>query len=138
MAYVPGLDMLNYLDAHSTAVTGNTNLFQGIVRAPTTGSPGIPVECVFVVGDAGPPPFRVLGTATEIRQPTVSILVRSSGFTAGQTLAWAVHDALQSASPSTGNAYMDVQTQQSQPNFLEQDKNGHYFWSINVLTRYQT
>lgn len=134
MAHRPGIDILNYLDAHSTAVTGGTNLFQGIVRP----SSAVPVECVFVLGDGGRPPDRVLGTAIQINHPHVEIVIRSNGFTSGLTLAWAVQDTLQSASPSTGNAYMDVRVLQSQPNFLSQDKNNHYHWSVNVEVLYQT
>jgi len=135
VAHRPGIDILNYLDAHSTALTGGTNLFQGIVR-PVSAS--VPVECVFVLPDGGPPPDRVLGTAIQIGHPHVAVIVRSSGFTSGENLAWEVMETLQSASPSTGNSYLDVKIPHSHPDPLGQDKNNHYHWRMDVEAVYQT
>lgn len=137
MSHNPPVDLLRHLDAQTTAVTAGTNLFYGPVRAPSTNG-AVPVEAVFLMGAGGPPASRVLGTAMELRHPTVQAIIRSTGFASGDTLARTVYSVLQSASPSTGNAYMDVVAQQSEPVFLEQDKNLHYFWSINFRVTYQT
>lgn len=152
MAHRPGKDIENYLDAHSTALTANVNLFHGSPR-PADARTGVPVECVFVIAERGRAPDRVLGTAMQISHPHISIIVRSDGFTSGQNLAWAVNDALQSASPETElgflipwqpgdvplqNVYMDLRMLQTQPNFLDRDKNNHYFWSVNLEAMYQT
>ena len=133
MAHEPALDLLNYLDAQTTTLTKGTNLFRGPVRAHST---AMPIQSAFVNSFDGRPPDRVLGTATEIRHASVSVIVRSSGFDPGLTLAWTVYTKLQSASPSTGNAYMDVRALQSNPNYLEQDKNLHHFWSLNFEVTY--
>lgn len=137
MSHNPGVDIANYLDANSTAVTLGTNLWYGPVRANSTNG-AVPVEAVFVMGVGGREPDRVLGTATEIRFPTVQVRVRSSGFAAGAALAQTVNSVLQSASPSTGNAYLDVMALQSEPVFVEQDKNMHYHWSLNYRCVLQT
>lgn len=137
MSHDPPLDLASYLDAHSTAFTLNTNLFVGPVRAHTTDR-SIPVQAAFVNQYGGPPPSRVLGTATELRQPKVSIIVRSSGYVTGAALARTVFNTLQSATPTTGNAYMDVRALQPEPTFLEQDKNMHLFWSLSFELLYQS
>lgn len=135
MSHNPVTDIQNYLDAQTTALTKGTNLFRGPVRAH---SAQVPVQSVFVTGYGGPAPDRVLGTATEIRYPRVQVTVRSSAYDSGYDLAWTVYNSLQSATPTTTNTYMDVRALQSEPNFLEHDKNLHCFWTLNFAVMYQS
>lgn len=135
MSHNPPVDLMRHLDSQSTALTAGVNLFRGPVRAPSS---NVPVEAVFLNGDGGPPASRVFGGATEVRHPTITTIIRSNGYDSGYALAQTVYDKLQSASPSTGNVYMDVMALQSEPSFLQQDKNMHYFWSINWRVTYQT
>lgn len=131
MSHDPSLDLLNYLDVNSTRLTSAINLFRGPVRGPTIDSL-MPTEAVFVVDTNGRAPERTLGPGIEVRHSGIQIRIRSTGYTNGFGLARHVYDVVQSASLSTGSAYMDVQCLQSGPAYMEQDKNMHHHWSLNL------
>lgn len=138
MSHAPDADFAYHLDSNSTAVTLSTNLFVGPVREESPGGTPLPRECVWVQSYGGGPADRVLGVGTELRYPRVQVRVRSSGYASGMALARSIINTMQSATPSTGNAYKDVVALQSEPVYLEQDKNMNYHWSVNFRMMYQT
>lgn len=126
----PVVDVATYLGSESSLTLGS-DLFYGLVRAP---SDVVPIRSVFVLGYPGPKPLRVLGTAKEVRKEPVQVMVRSSGYEDGYTLAREAYRVLQSA---TMAGYMDLQARQSEPIYLGEDERFLHHWSINLLSIYE-
>lgn len=137
MSHDPSLDFVSYLDANSTRFTSAVNLFRGPVRATSTDG-SVPIEAAFVMDITGRGPERTFGPGTEIRYPTVQVRVRSASYTQGFNLTRHIYDTMQSASPSTGNTYIDVYSLQSGFGYLEQDKNMHHHWAVSFRLVYNT
>jgi len=126
----PAMDVANYLENQGIG-TVNTDIFIGHIRPA---SQHVPVNSIFVQNTGGRPPQRFLRTKTEIRYPSVQVLVRWSSYEAGQAKAEAIYDALESASIS---GYLDIVADQSAPLYLGLDENNNYGWSLNFTLTYQ-
>jgi len=127
----PAMDVANYLENQGIG-TVSTDIFIGHIRPA---SQYVPVNSIFVQNTGGYPPQRFLQTVTELRRPSVQVLVRWSSYEAGQAKAEAIYDALESASIS---GYLDIVADQSAPIFLGLDENNNYGWSLNFTLTFQT
>lgn len=123
-------DMVTYLAAQIGALTAQTNLFEGPVRAIGTGIPDEAVFCL-VTGGPAPEPFVDGGSAVEERTHSLLIVVRSEPeeFASGQTLAHSVRDAVHRASIA---GYLDISIRECDPAYLGSDDENHHSWSIGV------
>ncbi len=126
----PPSDVATFLEGAGLGLTFGTDLFTGPVRDVST---GVPKDAIFVKGLPGGLPERTMGEIDEIRSPIVSIQVRNTTFSAGDTQARAIQEALQSGELV---GYIDVVPQQSEPFVLPQDNEGLHQWSMIYTLKY--
>jgi len=126
----PPLDVATKLQTAGVGALGSS-IWVGPIR-PASSS--VPVASVFVTGTGGPRPQRTLGRITEIRRPTVQVMVRAADHDAGLTKAKAVHAALHN---STIAGYGDVEALQPEPIYVGLDSQEHELFSINFMLFYQ-
>lgn len=108
-------------------LTKGTNLF-----GPDAASgPGVPNDAVFVTGGGGATPNRASG-GDEIRTGVVNIRVRWRKYDAGATKAQQIIDKLQGKCPS---ALIDLESTESEPNYIGQEQDGQHIWSLGFLVR---
>jgi hypothetical protein len=119
------LDVSTALAAEGIGLTAGTNLFMGVIQAP---SKQVPIDSTFVGSSPGAAPERFMGEVSEIRRPMVHIRTRSSSFQTGDTRIRLIQDTMQALSIS---GYLDVKAVQSEPTYLGQTDEGHHLWVMS-------
>lgn len=127
----PVSDFVDYLDGDSTlGLTKGTDLFEGPLRAV---GDYVQRNAVFVHSIGGPEPQRVMTQTSEIQRVVLSVTTRWDRYSAGNTKAQAVQNALQGASIS---GYLDVRSTESLPTLIGQDAQANsLFMSMFELVR---
>jgi hypothetical protein len=126
----PVLDVATKLQTAGVGTLGSS-IFVGPIRGV---SAAVPIAAVFIVGTGGPRAERTLGRTTEIRRPTVQVMIRAADHAAGLTKARAVRAALHNA---TISGYGDVEALQPDPIYVGLDSQEHELFSINFMLFYQ-
>jgi hypothetical protein len=124
------VDVATHIGATVAGFTYLTNVFDGPVRPV----PAAPAKAVFVLATGGPPPEARIGETQADRFPALQIRTRGdkNDFAGGLADARAVRDAVHYA-PLAG--WVDVRVQETEPNYLGEDNNGHPEWSVNAELR---
>jgi len=125
----PALDIANYLENQGIGTVG-ANIFVSPVRPV---SQYVPVNSIFVLETGGYPPQRVHSNRSELRYPSIQIIVRWNDFANGYTKAQAIYDVLRAPHIP---GYWDVLPDQSGSIYLGQDENSNYLWSLNFTAKY--
>jgi hypothetical protein len=108
----------------------SSNCFTGGVRDNSQ----IPDRAVFIASAGGPEPDHMLGSSGDIKTPRITIRVRGRKGQRNETytLADQCYDAVNRWIPA---GYISVVCDQSSPNFIGQDDNERYEYTINLKAR---
>jgi hypothetical protein len=122
---------LNALTLGGVTLATGRNLFTTQVRA-------VPTMAVFCLNNGGEQPEPYLSpTASAFFRAHVELLIHGikggPGFTAGETLARAIHGQLHQSVPS---GYVAVYALDAQPNYLGIDEDDRHQWQMTFEAQY--
>ena len=107
------------------------NTLSGLIR---DANDYVPINALFIGGDAGPQPLRVMGEDKEIRTAIVHIRVRWNSFGPGDGKVRLLQEFLQKVAIA---GYLDVTAMQSEPVPLGSDGNGNFLWIMSYMMVYE-
>jgi hypothetical protein len=124
----PDAAVADLLATAGIGLTKGSNLFRGPVRPDLF---GVQNKSVFCLATGGPINQRLLGNQQGYTVKTVQVRLRSRAgdFDGGQLLGRQIRDALHG---KVTTDYLAVLVREPEPNYLGQDADDRYDWSLNV------